>query len=155
MRKVLYFMLIVLFVVIAFGVFTVAMALNSARQVANPVGDFVRDLVVPATAVVLPDPVVIVREVRDLARLETASYSMEKVVRAERGQDVLWGALGETMIFVAHGEVIAGVDLAKMSEDDIQVVDPVTVQVHLPDAEIFNVVLDNNRSYVADRDTGL
>jgi len=155
MRKVLYFILIVLFVVIAFGVFTVAMALNSARQVANPVGDFVRDLVVPATAVVLPDPVVIVREVRDLARLETASYSMEKVVRAERGQDVLWGALGETMIFVAHGEVIAGVDLAKMSEDDIQVVDPVTVQVHLPDAEIFNVVLDNNRSYVADRDTGL
>lgn len=155
MRKVAYFFLIVLFIAIAFAVFSVAMALNSARQVADPVGNLVRNLVVPATAVIMPDPVLIVHEMRDLARLETASYSMEKVVRAEREQELLWGALGETMIFVAHGEVIAGVDLAKMAEEDIQVVDPVTVMVHLPEAEIFNVVLDNDRSYVADRDTGV
>lgn len=155
MRKVAYFFLIVVFAALAFLVFVVAASLNTARDVAQPVGDLVQRLASPATPVILPDPVLIVNEVRDLARLETASITMEKIVRAERGQDVLWGALGETLIFVAHGEVIAGVDLAQMQEADVQVVDPVTVMVHLPPAEIFNVILDNDRSYVADRDTGL
>lgn len=155
MRKVAYFFLILFFIVAAFGVFVFATTLNTARNVTEPIGELVQRLVVPATPVVLPDPVLIVQEVKDLARLETASYTLEKIVRAERGQDVLWGALGETLIFVAHGEVIAGVDLAKMQEEDVVVVDPVTVHVHLPEAEIFNVILDNERSYVADRDTGL
>jgi hypothetical protein len=155
MRKVAYFFLIVLFAAVAFLVFVVAASLNTARNVTAPVGDLVQRLAAPATPVILPDPVLIVNEVRDLARLETASITMEKIVRAERGQDVLWGALGETLIFVAHGDVIAGVDLSKMGQEDVQVVDPVTVMVYLPEAEIFNVILDNDRSYVADRDTGL
>lgn len=155
MRKVAYFLLILL---LALGIFTVAFVLvtaNTARQVAQPIGDLMQQLVIPATPVVLPDPVVVVREVKELARLETASMTLEKVVRAEREQELLWGAFGETLIFVAHGEVIAGIDLAKMEENDIQVVDPETVMVHLPDAEIFTVDLDNEKSYIADRDRGL
>lgn len=155
MRKLAYFFLILFFIVAAFAVFAFATTLNTARNMAEPVGELVQRLVAPATPVILPDPVLIVQEVKDLARLETASYTLEKIVRAERGQDVLWGALGETLIFVAHGEVIAGVDLSKMQQEDVVVVDPVTVHVHLPDAEIFNVILDNERSYVADRDTGI
>lgn len=155
MRKLAYFLLIVFFAVSALAVFTFVRAINTAQDTVAPIGDFVRELVVPATPVVLPDPTTIVREVQDIARLETASYSFEKVLRAEREQDVLWGAFGETMLFVAHGEVVAGVDLEKMDEEDVQVVDPDTVMVHLPDAEIFHVVLDNQKSYVADRDTGL
>lgn len=155
MRKVAYFLLVVL---LGMGVFTMAFVLmtaNTARQAVEPIGNLMRQLVIPATPVVLPDPVIIVREVKDLARLETASMTLEKVVRAEREQDLLWGAFGETMIFVAHGEVIAGIDLMQMQEEDVQVVDPVTVMIHLPEAEIFTVDLDNERSYVADRDTGL
>ena len=155
MRKVAYFFIILFFAALAFAAFMVGSTIITAREVAAPVGDMVRQLVVPATPVILPDPVIVVQEVRDLARLETASYTMEKVIRAERGQDVLWGALGETLIFVAHGEVVAGVDLSKMQREDVQVVDPVTVMVHLPQAEIFHVILDNDRSYVADRDTGI
>jgi hypothetical protein len=155
MRKVAYFFLILFFAVSAFAVFVVAMTVNTARKTAEPVGELVRNLVVPATAVIMPDPVVLVQEVRDLARLETASYTLEKVITAERDQDRLWGLLGESLIFVAHGDVVAGVDLSKMREADIQVVDPETVLVHLPEAEIFNVILDNDLSYVVDRDTGL
>jgi hypothetical protein len=105
----------------------------------------------------LPNPATIVREINDLARLETASFEFEKVIMAESGQDVLWGALGETMVFVAHGKVYAGVDFAEMAMDDVQVYDPVTVYVHLPPAEIFEdiPVLDNEKSFVADRDTGI
>ena len=154
MRKVFYFFLIVFFAVSAFAIFTLVMAVNSTQKAVAPVGNLVRQLVVPATPVVLPDPVTIVREVQDLARLETASATFEKVVRAEREQDRLFGVFGETLLFVANGEVIAGVDLAKMKDDDIQVVDPDTVMVHLPEAEIFVVRLDNEKSYVADRDRG-
>lgn len=156
MRKVMYALLIIFFAVGTFLMVTVLVTANQARQAVSPLGDLVRDLVIPATPVVLPDPVVIVTEIQDLARLETASYSFEKVLRAERGQqDLLWGALGESLLFVAHGDVVAGVDLAKMQPRDLQVVDPETVMVHLPEAEIFSVRLDNEKSYVADRDTGL
>ena len=155
MRKIFYFLIIVLFAVGAFALVSVALLANQARSTVAPVGDLVRDLVVPATPVILPDPVVIVAEIKDLSRLETASYSLEKVIRAEREQEILWGAFGETMIFVAVGEVVAGIDFARMSEADIEVVDPDTVMVHLPEAEIFHTRVDNERSYVADRDTGL
>jgi hypothetical protein len=49
------------------------------------------------------------------------------------------------------------VDFSKMGTDDLVVVDPTTVMIYLPPAEIFQdiPVLDNDRSYVADRDTGL
>lgn len=155
MRKVAYFFLVVLFGACALAAFALMGTINRAQDTVAPVGEFVRGLVIPATPVVLPDPVTIVHEVQDLARLETASYSFEKVLRAEREQDLLWGVFGETMLFVAHGEVVAGVDLEKMNEEDVQVVDPDTVMVHMPEPEIFYVVLDNQRSYVADRDTGL
>jgi hypothetical protein len=155
MRKVAYFLLFVLLTLAIFAMAFVVITANTARNAVEPIGNLVRQLVIPATPVILPDPVIIVREVKDLARLETASMTLEKVIRAEREQELLWGAFGETLLFVAHGEVIAGVDLAKMKEEDIQVVDPETVMVYLPDAEIFTVDLDNEASYVADRDTGL
>jgi hypothetical protein len=148
--------LIIFFATATFLMVTVLITANQAREAVSPIGDLVRGLVIPATPVVLPDPVVIVTEIQDLARLETASYSFEKIIRAERGeQDFLWGALGETLIFVAHGKAVAGVDLAKMQPTDLQVIDPETVMVHLPEADIFDIVLDEERSYVADRDTGL
>lgn len=156
MRKVFYALLIIFFAVGTFLMVTVLLTVNQAKQATEPIGDLVRGLVVPATPVVLPDPVVIVTEIQDLARLETASYSFEKIIRAERGDpSFLWGALGESLIFVAHGEAVAGIDLEKMSTADLQVVDPETVMVHLPEAEIFSVRLDNQKSYVADRDTGV
>lgn len=163
LRKVAYISVILFFVLLSCGVIAVAGTLvagvtTAQEGIVEPVGDLVQQLVLPATPVVLPNPATIVREINDLARLETASYAFEKVITAERGnQDLLWGALGESMVFVAHGKVFAGVDFAKMATEDLQVYDPVTVYVHLPEAEIFEdiPVLDNERSFVADRDTGL
>jgi hypothetical protein len=125
------------------------------KTVVEPMQALVKGLFLEATPVILPDRVTIVREINNLARLETASASYEKIVTASRDDQRLWGALGETMIFVAVGDVIAGVDLGKMDVNDMQVVDPTTVMVNLPKAEILVTRLDNDRSYVADRDTGL
>ncbi len=60
---------------------------------------------------------------------------------------------GDKLLFVAHGTVIAGIDLEKLGEDDIWLIGGV-LYVRLPEAEIFFVNLDNDKSYVYDRDTG-
>ena len=159
MRTLVYVFLIIFLVIasvsIALGAFFGISALRGVKSVADPVSDLVRQLVVEATPVILPNPVIIVEEINSLARLETASYSFQDVVQVERNQDLLWGAFGESLLFVAYGDVIAGVDLAQMEAADMQVVSPTTVMLRLPEAEIFLADLDNDRSYVANRDIGL
>ncbi|MCP4423022.1 MAG: DUF4230 domain-containing protein [Chloroflexi bacterium] len=158
LRNVVYALLIIFFIVASVAAYAVITTVNKADEaVVQPIGDLVRQLVLPATPVILPDRTTIVREINNLARLETASVDLEKVITAERDQEILWGALGETMVFVAYGTVYAGVDFAEMTAEDMQVVDPNTVWVHLPEAIYFEdiPVLNNERSYVVDRDTGL
>ena len=106
------------------------------------------------TPTILPDPVSIVREVQSLARLETIQYRVEQVITAELNQGAFGSLFGDRLLFVAHGYVIAGVDLSKMTEDDLRVVGE-TLRVKLPEAEVFVATLDNDKSYVYDRDTGL
>mgnify|MGYP001268967078 CR=1 FL=1 len=161
-RTILLGLLVLFFVAMAFLVFSVARLVNTVNEGATsaiePIGDRVRSLFVPATPVILPNPATVVKQINDLSRLETASYEMEKVVTADSEQDGFLGMLlGESMIFIAYGKVYAGVDFARMQAADLVVVDPDTVMVHLPPAEIFTdiPVLDNERSFVADRDTGL
>lgn len=159
LRKLMYLFFIVFFVMASFAAYTVISTVSKVdNAVTQPLGDLFKQLVVPATPVILPSNTTIVHEINNLARLETASIEMEKVVTAERGDnDVLWGIMSESLIFIAHGKVVAGVDFAEMTPDNVQVIDPDTVMVYLPPAKIFDdlPVLDNEKSYVADRDTGL
>ena len=106
------------------------------------------------TPTILPDPVTIVNEVKVLARLETIQYTVEKVVTAETGQEILGELFGDRLLLIAHGVVIAGVDLSDLSRDDISISDGV-VQIDLPDPQIFIATLDNQKSSVYDRETGL
>ena len=50
--------------------------------------------------------------------------------------------------------MIAGVDLQKLQPDDLWL-DGSVLHVRLPEPEIFIATLDNDKSYVYDRDTGL
>jgi hypothetical protein len=79
---------------------------------------------------------------------------VEKVITAETRQDVFAPLFGDRLIFVAHGNVIAGIDMLKMGPDDMWVSDGVLF-VRLPKAEVFISALDNDKSYVYDRETGL
>lgn len=161
MSKVINVMLFIIFAIGALVMFgyvrQYVTSENSVTQtsVTDPL-NFMRGILLEATPVIMPDPVTIVREVNQLARLETSSFIAEKVVRIEQGNtDVLFGAFGDSILFVAHGEVIAGVDLQKMQIEDIQVLNPTTVMIHIPEAEILVATLNNEKSYVANRSTGL
>jgi hypothetical protein len=123
-------------------------------ELGNQLGTQVSQLLNPSPTVI-PDPVTIVREVRAIARLETIQYTVEKVITGETGQGMFGFLFGDRLLFVAHGIVIAGVDLTRMTAADIWYDDLGTVVVRLPEAEIFIATLDNEKSYVYDRDTGL
>jgi hypothetical protein len=158
LRNILLVVLIAFFALGSVAAYAVIAGANRVDQsVVQPVSDLVRSLIVPATPVYIPNPTTIVLQINNLSRLETASIELEKVITAERNQEALWGLLGESMVFVANGKVIAGVDLSKMTVDDIQVYGPDTVMIHLPPAETFDDLpaLNTEKSYVAHRGTGL
>ena len=132
----------------------VSQAVVPVREMQGALGTQVAQVLHP-TPTVVPDPVTIVHQVRRLARLETVQYTIEKVVTAESGQEGVWATLfGDRLLFVAHGVVIAGVDLGKLGPEDLWVQDGV-LYVRLPEPEVFVATLDNEKSYVYDRDTGL
>ncbi|MEE8389255.1 MAG: DUF4230 domain-containing protein [Anaerolineae bacterium] len=135
--------------------------INTVRRLARPLEEVEQALreqfeeIANPIPTIIPDPVTIIRQVRSLSRLETASYTIEKVITAESGQGAFAFLFGDRLILVAHGQVIAGVDLGKMDEDDIIVAEGETVVVTLPPAEILVATLNNQDSYIYDRDTGL
>ena len=106
------------------------------------------------TPTIIPDPVTYISEVRALARLETIQYSVEKVITAEIGQGNFGFLFGDKLLFVAHGIVIAGIDMEKIQPGDMRLVNG-ELQVRLPPAEIFVATLNNEKSYVYDRSTGI
>jgi hypothetical protein len=122
---------------------------NANAHLSTQVADFLHP-----TPTILPDPVTIIHEVRSLARLETIQYSVEKVITGDSGQSVLKPLFGDRMLFVAHGTVIAGVDLNKLMPTDLEMKDGI-LNIRLPEAEIFSASLNNEKSYVYDRQTGL
>lgn len=139
------------------GIIQLRQGIQRLGEATNPIGDFTRNLFVEATPVILPSPVTILRSVQDEARLLTLTADFQTNVVAERRNDILWGLLGEQLIFEAHGTVAAGIDLTQLQEEDILVVSPDTVWIRLPDAIIFDdlPILDTQKSRVLDRDTGL
>ena len=158
LNTVILLLILIVLVVAIVGGFALV---GTIRRLAQPLEKVERALqeqleeIANPTPTIIPDPVTIIRQVRNLSRLETASYTIEKVITAESGQGAFAFLFGDRLILVAHGQVIAGVDLGKMEEGDIMVTADGTVVVALPPAEVLVVTLNNQESYVFDRDTGL
>src|SRR5256885_7134925 len=92
----------------------------------------------------------IVQQVQTLSELVTVKYVLEKVVILD---DIKW--YGENrVLLVAHGIVKAGVDLQELKPDDLRVEDKKIV-LKLPRARITDVYLDDQKTRVVDRSTGL
>jgi hypothetical protein len=106
------------------------------------------------TPTIIPDPVTYINEVRALARLETIQYSIEKVITGETGGGTFQTLFGDKILFVGHGTVIAGIDMEKLQPEHMRFENGV-LTVKLPPAEVFIATLDNEKSYVYDRETGI
>jgi hypothetical protein len=115
---------------------------TQAQQLFNP------------TPTIIADPVTVVKQIQTLSRLETASYTIEKVITAETGEGALGFLFQDKLLLIAQGEVIAGIDLERLGENDVKIVGT-SVIITLPASEIFVATLDNDATYVYDRQTGL
>lgn len=96
----------------------------------------------------------VVSRIQRLERLETVTYTMDKVVEGDRTSSILPDFLvGDKLLLLVHGQAIAGVDLSQLKSSDVTV-NGKSVTVHLPPAQIFVIALDDSQTRVYSRNTG-
>jgi hypothetical protein len=106
----------------------------------------------------------VIQQIQALSDLVTVKYVMEKVVIFTNSATTTLGQLPNVMklpgfeedriTLLAHGVVKGGVDLAKIKVDDVQAENK-RITVRLPKAVIMDAYLDETRTQVMDRRSGL
>lgn len=95
----------------------------------------------------------VVRSLKELARLETAQIRVEKVIDLVDHQKRFHGLVeaDDSLLFVAAGEVVLGVDLGKadVTFDEASK----TAKITLDEPEVFSTRFDEPHSYVHSRRT--
>jgi Protein of unknown function (DUF4230) len=98
----------------------------------------------------------VITAIHEVARLEATEFHVEKVVEISDAQSRLWGLLNakDALLLVAAGDVVAGVDLAQVRNEDIRVdAQARSVRVHLPAPQIVTSTLDERATHVYARST--
>lgn len=97
----------------------------------------------------------VVQHIQQLQRLETVVYSMEKIVSGAQESRFLPRVLaGDRLLLIVHGDVTAGVDLAALDPSKVKVSGQ-SVELTLPEPIVFATRIDNGRTRVYARETGL
>jgi len=159
-------MSILILVVLAAGVYFIVQTVRESAQAAsapfeqvNQANQALQTQIAQAmnpTPTIIPDPITYISNVRALARLETIQYSVEQVVTCEitNPLDPTGFFAKDKLLFIGHGNVIAGIDMEKIQPGDM-FLQGSTLNVKLPPAELFVVTLNNEKSHVYDRETGI
>jgi hypothetical protein len=106
-------------------------------------------------AVIHIDQPTVVRQIQQLQRLETVRFSMDKIISGEHENPYLPKFLaGDRLLLVVHGDVIGGVDLSQLQAQDVSIHDK-SISLRLPKAQILVTRIDNSKTRVYSRDTGL
>lgn len=97
----------------------------------------------------------VVQQIQQLQRLETVVYSMEKIVTGNQDSKFLPRLLaGDRLLLIVHGDVTAGVDLGTLDSSKLSI-DGRVVSITLPEPMVFATRVDNGRTSVYARETGL
>ena len=122
------------------------------RQVIQPTPAPTATVAPTATPIVITSAGVI-RQIQRMSALEVTKYQIETFVEEVRPPKFGFG--GETLLIFVHGQVVAGVDLGKLSIGDVEVgADGKTVAMNLPAVEILNNSLDETRTRVYKHEVG-
>jgi hypothetical protein len=101
------------------------------------------------------DQPIVVRQIQQLQRLETVSYSMDKIISGEHDSPYFPKFLvSDRLLLVVHGDVIAGVDLSQLQPQDVSI-HAKNISLRIPKSQILVTRLDNSKTRVYSRDTGL
>lgn len=102
------------------------------------------------TATPLPPPVVSIQKIRALAELSTVDYStITEVYNETPPEGIVDEFLGnkEKLLMLVYGDVKAGFDLSKLTEDSLWS-DGKRVRLVLPPPEILNTTIDFDRTHI-------
>ena len=98
----------------------------------------------------IADTASVVTRVTALNQWVTVKYVVEKVVLVE---DARW--YGESrLLMIAHGVAKAGVDLGRVKPEDVRIRGR-TIEITLPRPQIVDVYLDERRTQIVERTTGM
>jgi hypothetical protein len=98
----------------------------------------------------------VLKSLQDIGEYRAAAGHFEVVIDVEKDTALPSELLGERTLFIAVGSVDAGVDLAALDDEAVDVSsDRRTATITLPSVQLFDPVLDLDRSRVYDRERGL
>ncbi|QEY26564.1 DUF4230 domain-containing protein [Neisseria zalophi] len=95
----------------------------------------------PATQVLTREGVL--TQIQNINRLESTAFYIDTIIKTEKKGN--WYALwqdSQTGLFIAQGRVLAGLDLNKLTAENVNVVGNKVI-ISLPPVEILSVNLDN------------
>ncbi|NES19339.1 MAG: DUF4230 domain-containing protein [Symploca sp. SIO3E6] len=96
----------------------------------------------------------IVSQISGASELTTAVFTMEAVVPTRQDRLIAGYPVGSTqLLYIAYGEVRAGVDLGELKVEDVNIVND-TIQLQLPPPKLLDSKIDVSRSQVYDYDRG-
>ena len=108
------------------------------------------------TVISAPD---VIDRIQRLNRLETVKYSLDTVVEGAESSPVLPDALaGDKVLMIVHGSTVAGVDLSQLKPESVQIAEGPngrSIQLSLPPSQVFQTTVDETRTRVYSRDTGI
>lgn len=97
----------------------------------------------------IDDTANVIEEIKRIGEFTSLCYYEEMALVESKGNDFNQSKLAsmtnteiiDELVIIAHGKVRAGFDLTKLEEGDIQVTGD-TLSIRLPEAEIFDVILN-------------
>lgn len=94
------------------------------------------------------DTATIVTQIRPLNQLTTVRYSIQRVIGIKEPKQPFGE---ESLLLMVQGDVLAGVNLAEFTEQDVRFLNNHTVAVHLPGPVILQAFIDESNTKVWDR----
>jgi hypothetical protein len=97
----------------------------------------------------------VIERIQKLQRMETVVFNMDKIVTGEKDNPMLPDFIaGDRLMMIVHGQVVAGIDFTRLKSSDITIHEK-NIHIHLPPAQILITRLDNTRTKVYSRNTGI
>ncbi|MBZ5504828.1 MAG: DUF4230 domain-containing protein [Acidobacteriia bacterium] len=97
----------------------------------------------------------VIERIQRLQRLETVVYNMDKIVTGEKDNPLLPDFIaGDRLLMIVHGQVVAGIDFTRLKNSDVKIQGK-EVRIHLPNPQVLITRLDNARTKVYSRNTGI
>lgn len=98
----------------------------------------------------------IVTELSKLSRLETARMKVMNVSQVKQSYGIIPDMLaGDNLTLMSVGEVFAGIDLSKLTQEDVYMDENGVITIALPESEVLVSRIDNDETKVVDRNTGV